>query len=84
MYIIVKDINVGGVNVKRSVVLNRSSYSEVFRSKNRAIMALKEIVKDTEEEYKVINDEKYGGDAYSFWNGSEIFYVYNLYIDNSL
>lgn len=84
MYIIVKDTNVGGVNVKRSIVLNRSSYSEVFRSKNCAKRVLKEIVEDTEEKYEVINDEKYGGNAYSFWNGSEIFYVYSLYIDNSL
>tara|TARA_B100000035_G_scaffold249473_1_gene218280 strand:- start:3739 stop:4014 length:276 start_codon:yes stop_codon:yes gene_type:complete len=91
MYIIVKDVVVGKGSIpalritsKRVIVLNRASYAEAFRSKNRAMMALKQIVEDTNEKHEVINDEKYGGNAYSLFGGAEIFYVYELYVDNSL
>lgn len=85
MYIIVKDIcHDYGDSSKRVIVLNKASFSEAFRSKNRAALVLKEILEETGEKYKVLNDEKYGGYAYSLWDGAEIFYVYELYIDNSL
>ena len=85
MYIIVKDVrDDDGGKSKRTIVLNRASYSEVFRSKNRALMFLKEIIEETEEEYEELNDSKYEGLAYSLCSGYEIFYVYKLYLDNRL
>ena len=85
MYIIVKDIcGDYGSSAEKVIVLNRSSYAEVFRSKSCALRALKEIVEDINEDYEEIDSEEYNGKAYSFWYGAEIFYIYKLYIDNNL
>jgi len=85
LYLIVKDtLGDYGEESKRSIVLNRASSSQGFSSKSCALNALKEIIEDTEEEYKILNDKKYSGLAYSLWDGHEIFYVYEICLDNSL
>jgi len=85
LYLVVKDTlgDYGGES-KRSIVLNKASSSQAFSSKSCALSALKEMIEDTEEEYEILDDEKYSGLAYSLWDGHEIFYIHEIYLDNSL
>lgn len=85
MYILVKDVQGDyGDSEEAIIVLNNAGVAEAYRSKNHAERALEEMIKNMGEEYKIINNDDYNSTAYSLWDGQEIFYIYELYVDNRL
>jgi len=85
MYIIVKDFwgNYGD-SAEAVIVLNSFGVAEAYRSKSHAERVLKEMIENTGEEYEIIDNDDYISVAYSLWDGHEIFYVYELHVDNRL
>lgn len=84
MYIIVKDVYGDyGDESEKVIVLNDTGVAEAFRSKQRALRELKDLVDSMEVDYKEL-EGKNGSVEYSLWGGSEVFYIYKLHVDNSL
>jgi len=84
MYIIVKDVYGDyGDESEKVIVLNNKGVAEAFKSKQRALRELKDLVDSMEVDYKELAGRN-GSVEYSLWDGQEVFYVYELYIDNSL
>lgn len=85
MYIIVKDVcDDHGGESEAVIVLNNNGIAEAYRTKQHAEKALEEMIKNMEEEYEIINGDDYPSIAYSLWGYQEIFYVFELYVDNRL
>lgn len=85
MYIIVKDVYGDyGDEAEAVIVFNGNGVAEAYRSRNLAERGLKEMIENMKEEYEIIESDDYPSVAYSLWDGHEIFYIYELYIDNSL
>ena len=87
MYIIVKDVwGDYGDSEEAVVVRNSHGVAEAYRSKNHAERALEEMIKSISirGEYDIIDNDDYDSVAYSLWDGHEVFYVYELYVDNRL
>ena len=85
MYIIVKDVwGDYGDSEEAVVVRNSEGVAEAYRTKNHAERDLEEMIKSMGEEYEIIDNDDYDSVAYSLWDGHEVFYVYELYVDNRL